>query len=348
MRLEFRATSAEQVLLLDMPDFKRLLIAAVLTACGEVSDSQVPLPDAPAIDPPECVAETDAELCARAGQVCGPISARDNCDEPRTTSCGVCPPVCASFTFTQSPLADELNAAGQQDAIAGFSANGATAISQRRAVCAGPFSLILTEAGASTDITTLPGFDVIAVDREGSVTLTGDGLSVIGIGRSLREVFGSKRSAIGALDFAAATKTGFEAITIADPGQLNNPVLSSDGLALYYQVIAAGPGIDGIYESVRTSTTAGFPPGTRMPENVQAAGFATGISSDRLALFLQANFGMFVLTRSDVSQPFTNPNAPNAAPTVPGFRTRPLGDCQTLIGTCTGGCTGEETCRFTP
>lgn len=37
-----------------------------------------------------CDAETDAELCMRLGKTCGQIMAPDNCEQPRTASCGMC------------------------------------------------------------------------------------------------------------------------------------------------------------------------------------------------------------------------------------------------------------------
>jgi hypothetical protein len=66
-----------------------------------------------------------------------------------------------------------------------------------------------------------------------------------------------------------------------------------------------------------------------------------------MSLFVQVAFATNVLSRRSVKQQFTNPNSPNAAPVVPGFRTRPIGDCSQLLGTCTGGCNNEQTCVFT-
>ncbi|HEV7556560.1 MAG TPA: hypothetical protein VGO00_13935 [Kofleriaceae bacterium] len=259
-------------------------------------------------------------------------------------------PVCDNLTFTQTPLIVEVNASGQQDAVAGESADGLTVISQRRAQCAGPFALLLTDGlgvlAVTTDITGLPGLAQLDVGREGAVTLTSDGLAVVAVTPTGTQLAMAARTQPGTTDFAPVDG-GFGAIVAPVGASLANPVLSADRLALYYQLINAGSGIDGIYESVRSARSVPFPAATRMPANIQTATFVTGISSDRLALFLQVGFAMVVLTRSDLAQPFVNPNAPGEPPSVPGFRTRPLGDCQTLIGTCTGGCLNEETCRFT-
>jgi hypothetical protein len=69
-----------------------------------------------------------------------------------------------------------------------------------------------------------------------------------------------------------------------------------------------------------------------------------------MALFLEEpdpGFKTAVLTRSSLTAPFTNPNAPGPPPLVPGLRTRPLADCTRLVGTCsTGGCINENICFY--
>jgi len=320
----FGATKRADLLLWSMPDFTYLTLAALLVAgCGAINNVHH-LPDGPD--------EVDASV-----------------PEPDAPSPPLAP-VCSNLTFTQTPLIAEVNASGQQDAVAGESADGRTVISQRRGECDGPFALLLTDGlgilPVTTDITSLPGLAQLDVAREGAVTLTSDGLALVGVTPAGTQLAMAARTRLGTTDFAPIDG-GFGAIAAPVGGSLNNPVVSADRLALYYQLLNAGSGIDGIYESVRSSASVPFPTATRMPENIQAATFATGISSDRLALFLQVGFAMVVFTRTDVAQPFVNPNAPAAPPSVPGFRMRPLGDCQTLIGTCTGGCLNEETCRVT-
>jgi hypothetical protein len=336
-----------------MGNSHRILATLLLAACGAVENGN-PLADAPvAPDAPEvCAAESVAELCARNGATCGSVTAIDNCGDERTVDCGACPPVCTDLEFALGAFIDEINATGQQDAIAGHSASGTTLLTQRRAVCAGPFTLLLTDGigtqPTTSDITGLPNLAAMNTEREAAVTLTADGLTLLGTTRTDTGLVAATRSAIGNVDFSPATAGTFAAITVpAAPGFLSNPVLSADGLELYYQVLNLGPGLDGIYSSVRGSTAQAFPPGARTTDPfLQEQAFVTGISSDRLSLFVQGNQGMFVLTRTAVAQPFTNTNAPALPPQVPGFRTRPLGDCQTLIGTCTGGCLNEETCRI--
>jgi len=260
-------------------------------------------------------------------------------------------PVCGNLAFTAGPFLDAVNAPGQQDAFAGVSGDGRTLLSQRRAVCSGAFQLMLTDGlgvqVVTRDITALPGLAQIDGTREGAVTLTADGLSLLGVAPGGQRLALATRSAIGATDFALAQATAdFAAITVAAPGLLNNPVLSADRLELHYQLFNVGAGVDGIYESVRASTSAPFPAGTRAPELEQAQFFVTAISSDRLALFLEGPDGMVVLTRARTSDAFANPNGASPPPHVPGFRTRPTGDCQTLLGTCAGGCLNEDTCTM--
>jgi hypothetical protein len=327
-------------------------LMTTLTACGAVKTEQ--LVDA-SIEPDDvavCEPETDGELCERNGATCGSVTAIDNCGDERTTSCGgACPAVCSNLEFTQSPFVPEINDPSQQDVIVGNNADGTTILNQRRSICFGAFTLLLIDGVGTrplvTDLTTLPNLAVMNTERESAMTMTADGLTILGVNRSDTGLVASTRSAIGNVDFSPAAAGNFAAIAVVAPGFLSAPVLSADGLELYYQVLNLGPGVDGIYASVRTSTSMPFANGTRLTDPfIAEQHLVTGISSDRRSLFLQGPQGMFVLTRDDVSQPFTNTAAPALPPQVPGFRTRPLGDCQTLIGTCTGGCTGEETCRF--
>lgn len=70
-----------------------------------------------------CIQETDAEFCTRLAKNCGPVTARDNCDTPRTVaSCGACvaPETCGGvvgvcgsrpgWTRVTSPTTNALNA----------------------------------------------------------------------------------------------------------------------------------------------------------------------------------------------------------------------------------------------
>ena len=241
---------------------------------------------------------------------------------------------------------------GEQDAPAGVTPTGDTVLLQRRPVCGGPFSLLIADsvgvANTLSDLSGTSGLQGIRIAAENNLALTADGRTIIGVDIAGTGMLASTRTALGTTDFSPAAAGNFAAIRATAPGTLLGPAISADSLALYYTIVNdPDPNVNGIYESVRASKTGLFPGGTRMPAVVQGFAFVTATSLDRMSLFLNTNsFSMVVLKRTSVTQPFANPNAPAAPPTVPGFRTRPLGDCDRLVGTCTGGCTGEETCVF--
>jgi hypothetical protein len=190
------------------------------------------------------------------------------------------------------------------------------------------------------------------VTTEEYVTLTADGLTLIAPATDTTGFLASTRSKLGAVDFGPPSASGFGNLTVTAPRNLWAPVISADGLAFYY-VVHGDPsaGVNGIYESVRASTSAPFPPGQRMPDLVQQwAQNVNAVSVDRMAIFLEepgTAYETAVLTRSSLTEPFTNPNAPNAPPVVAGFRTRPLASCTRLVGTCTpGGCLNEDVCSY--
>jgi hypothetical protein len=326
-----------------------LFAVGLMTACGNVGPNhQADAPPTPP-DVAVCTPETDAQLCTKLGTTCGPASGTDKCGMQRTVNCGVCPAVCSNLSFATTALITEVNSVGQQDAIMGVSGNGHTVLSMRR-TCFGAFTLLLTDglgsAPATIDISNNPGLGQMDALRESAIGLTNDGLSIIGATKAGTGLAMATRSQIGTADFAVANG-GLQQISVAAPGKITAPVLSRDGLELYYQVVGAGAPIDGVYQSVRASTNVPFPAAIRSPALINNGGFVTSISSDRRALFVQSSFGQQIFTRVDVSQEFSNPNGANPAPVTPGFRMRVLDDCQTLVGTCNGGCNNEETCRVT-
>jgi hypothetical protein len=170
---------------------------------------------------------------------------------------------------------------------------------------------------------------------------------VIGTNATATGFLAATRTAKGQSNFTTAAPGAFAALAVTSPAIVIHPMISQDGLAFHY-VVRNDPTAakNGIYESIRTSPTAAFPAGTKMGGDVQMMHYLTGISADGMSLFGQVDYTVHVLTRKSTRQPFTNPNAPAAPPTVPGFRTRPIGNCGALIGTCTGGCNNEQTCRF--
>jgi hypothetical protein len=57
-------------------------------------DAPAPVVDSPSVDVAEdaCASESDVAFCARTGNACGSVIGTDNCGQPRSTSCGDCPP----------------------------------------------------------------------------------------------------------------------------------------------------------------------------------------------------------------------------------------------------------------
>ena len=97
-------------------------------------------------------------------------------------------------------------------------------------------------------------------------------------------------------------------------------------------------------DSIRSSTSDPFPPGTRMPTLVQTlAQYVTGFTVDRKAIFVEDStvFATAVLTRENLSLPFTNPNESGPPPQLPGLRMRSANGCTQLIGSAGGGCSNE-------
>lgn len=128
------------------------------------------------------------------------------------------------------------------------------------------------------------------------------------------------------------------------------PAISADGLAFYFRIFGnQGDTTNGIYETVRTSTTVPFPPAIQMPKELQIYESVNAVSSDHMTLFVEdINFQMTALTRKSLKDPFINPEFATPATKLPGFRTRPLGDCQSLVGNDTMmGCPGEDIELFT-
>jgi hypothetical protein len=338
-----------------------VLLPMLFVACGKVSPSD-PLPDGPE----QCVAETDTAFCTRLQATCDSISALDNCGDMRTASCGSCDggnacvanackaPVCANLGFPTSTIATALSESTLQDAVTGVTPDGKTVLSQRsQSSCGTPFLLLIADtigvATTVTDLSTNEALGSLKIADEGTLALTGDGLTIIGVTTAGTGFAASSRSVLGASAFAPVSATAFEALAVTPPRSVSFPAISSDSLAFYYVISGdPDPARNGIHESIRTSVTVPFPAATRMPQEVQAFQYVTATSSDRMTLFLQTqSFSMAVLSRTSLARPFVNANAPNPPSTVPGFRTRPLGDCTALVGTCTvGGCPGEDICVF--
>ena len=316
-----------------------------------------------------CVAESDPGFCARLGKTCESVTAADNCGAPRSTSCGTCSgtaplclanvctaPACGTDYGGPGVVLSSLSSAGNQQALLGVSATGASVLYlQASAGCLGSVGSLLLADAPSVSFPMQPKYSVQVITavaglaafskQQQTMSLSGDGLTILGVGGGA--FLTSTRSALGQIDFKPASAGVFAGLNAALPpgGSVAYPVQSSDGLAFYYQVAGAtNSTLNGIYESVRTLTSAPFPAGQKMPVGVQAFAAVTGISSDRLTLFVTAGFATSILTRTSLAQPFA---ASGVTPPTAAFRVTPIATCAILFGTCEpGGCTGETLCLW--
>jgi len=317
---------------------------------------------------PACVPESDAALCTALGKSCEQVSGTDNCGTLRMADCGTCTapeacvsnvcqaPVCADLTFgtTGTPIASVDVAAGTQNIVAAVTPTGSAMLILRGTPCGPTYTAFIADATTPGSLTyTVAKFTGpvgLDINNEEQQTLTADGLTIIATNPAGTAFVASSRSAAGMTDFGAPSGSDYANLTAGTGETLFGPAISADGLAFYYTV-KGGTGPDGgavtpIYESVRASISDPFPAGTLMPAPVTDYYYVTAVSSDRMALFVQQGFSMSVLTRTSVTQPFVNPNAPAASPILPGFRTAPVAGCKTLVGTCNGGCSNESICTY--
>lgn len=254
------------------------------------------------------------------------------------------------FTERPEPF-DVANVVGLQDLPAGGTPDGSSLLVQRGFCSVNLTALVVDELPRGSGlyrqkgIAPIPGIDLT---HEEGVTMESDGLTIIAMTADGQGFRAAKRSGAGKVDFTPVADDPFFTLAVTAPQSLWAPAISADGLAFYYTVVH-GPDA-GIHESLRPATNVPFPRGTRMPELVQdLAQYVNGVSADHLRLFLELKegFGAFVLARASQSEPFQNPNAPKPPPSTPGLRSRPLGSCNQLIGTCTpigGACRGEDVC----
>jgi len=249
-----------------------------------------------------------------------------------------------------------VNAAGVQNVPAGVTPTASSILIQQGNVgsaCEYGLSLLIADQmppGSGiyqTSPLTLPyGMDTAF---EENVTLTSDGLTIIGLNEDDTGFVTTTRSAIGNTDFGPPIPGLFAQIKAAGDGQtLWAPVLSADTLAFYYTVHNDPDAeVNGIYESLRASPSAPFPLGTQMPALIQnVAQYVTALTADRLTIFLEENsvFGTVAMTRATLADPFTNPNP---MPALPGLRIRPINGCAQLLGSCgTAGCSSEQICTW--
>jgi hypothetical protein len=342
-----------------------ILAFGLLAACGSVSDNKTV--DAKSIDTPmACVPETDAELCS-AAMGCERRDFTDKCGVARNVDCGACTggmgcvvgtcktPQCGpSFTYTSAPFPN-MARASLEDSIGGATPDAQVilyvqTVSSTMPAC-GLYHLVVADEvtpGSGTytqrDVsTTFTGLGLF--NGQDGYSITADGLTIVSMTSDRKAFKTTKRSAINMVDFAAASDADFVNInmqSMGNSGVFRSPTLSADGLEFWYSFLINNTEVP--YFSVRTSTSVPFPAGTAAPAPVSTAATPSGISADRLALFIwDGSFSGKIFTRKSTSDPFTNPNAPAAPPVFPGWAHRPIANCAKLVGmTSPGGCANED------
>ena len=342
---------------------KAVLILVALAGCGSVSDKPI---DAKAIDTPgACVPETDTELCT-AATACEQHAFTDKCGMARNVDCGACTggkgcvvgtcktPVCGpTFNYARTVFPN-MSRAGIEDSIGAATPDAQVVVyvptDQNVSACQSYHLVIADEvtAGSGTytqrDVTTTFNTLGLFVGQDG-YAITPDGLTILTTTADRKTLKSTKRSAINAIDWGNLSTADYVNInmqTMGNTKQILSPALSPDGLELWYSLGDSSGTFP--YVTVRTSTTTPFPAGTAAPAPVSSYPYVSGISSDRLAIFLFDNFNGRVLTRNSTSAMFTNPNAPAAPPLLVNWAHKPLADCSKLIGMggTAGGCQNED------
>lgn len=267
-------------------------------------------------------------------------------------------PRCASFDYDAGePIALKGVSQGFGQSIpAGVTPSAATILVQHGGCSAGLSLAIADEIPSGSGfyqtfaVPPLPSMDT---SFEENVTIAPDGLSIVGLNARDDGFLETTRTAVGAVDFDIPSAGDFAQIEAKGPQRLWAPVLSPDRLAFYYSVKHdPSADVNGIYESLRSSTLVPFAPGTRMSPAIQSeAQYVNAVSGDRLTIFLESTYvyRAVVFTRASVDDEFKNPNAPNAPPVAPGLRAKPIAGCRGTIATCApagGGCASERVCMW--
>ena len=307
-----------------------------------------------------CIPESDAQFCTSVGKSCEPTSGTDNCGVVRTANCGTCPtgkgcvdqvcqtPVCTTFNYA-SAVYTAGSRTGMED-IAIAASNGPTLVYGQSPSTCGSFNTIVadeTEPGSGSytprDVSSWVATNKVVTSE---MAITGDGLTLVVLSADRKSFASTKRSALQLIDFGAPSTTDFTTVNgflAGTSGQFRQPAISPDGREFYYTINGISTAADGIYRSVRGSSAGPFQLGTRVSALTSDYEYVTGVSSDRLTLFVFKGFAGFIFTRTSTSAEFVNPNAPNTPPQLGGWQHKPFQSCATMFSmTSPGGCANED------
>ena len=308
-----------------------------------------------------CIPESDQEFCARSGKSCETFAGIDNCAVPRNANCGSCvvglgcvdgvckSPVCSGFNYS-SAIYQPFSVAGTADYAIATSARGESILYAQSPVrdCSTAVTYLADEitpgSRTYTSRSIAPWLDSHGVTGQ---ALSGDGLNLITLKNDFKTFQSAHRSALHLIDLTAPSATDFTAVNgmlAGTAGLFRGGVISADGLEFYYTIFSVDPTTDGIYRAKRLASSAPFSVGARLTGVDPSYTDVTGISSDRLTLFVFKAYVGFVFTRMSTSAEFSNPNAPNPPPELVGFHHKPFADCATLVATMAvgGGCANQD------
>jgi hypothetical protein len=170
------------------------------------------------------------------------------------------------------------------------------------------------------------------------------GLTMITTSADAKSLGEATRSALNLIDFGAVSSADYAAVNgflAGTSGTFAGTAISASGLELYYGVTGISSTSDGVYRSTRSALGAAFSVGQRIP-SIDATYQVSGISSDRLTLFVTANWAGYVFTRNSTSVEFSNPNGTGTPPTLQGWQHKPGRNCALFATYSPGGCLNQE------
>jgi hypothetical protein len=257
--------------------------------------------------------------------------------------------VCRASRFRLGARVPGVNVPGRQEALLGASSDGATLLYLAGESCALDHLFLARRRGD-----TFESFDLTAqLDArvslfEGCCTLSRDGQQIV-LTTAARTGF-----IVGTLAGDRITLGGeVGAIAPSPRGTVRFPVLSDDGLTLYYRFNEPGPEpirepddtgpLDGTYSAHRETATDTFAEPRRLGGRARHYEYPSGISSDGLSLFFSSDFETHVMVRATTAEPFGDPSWTVPPARIQGWRAIPLAGCRQLVTTITpGGCESED------
>ena len=273
------------------------------------------------------------------------VDARSGCNCPYSACDGKCASVCRASAFPIETPVPGVNGKRSQEALLGASGDGDTLLYLTGTRCALDRLMLARRHGATFDTFDLTNqLDPSVKIAEGCCTLAPDGGSVL---LATQDHRGFVRWLLRGTQLVRAGDA--ELLDLLPPrangGTVRFPVLSNDGLTLYYRFNDDGHDEvpDGPYAAVRADVRAPFHPGRRLGGRAPLFEYVSGVSSDGLSLFMASEFETRVLVRTSTALPFGDPAYTLEPARMRGWRAIPLEDCRRIVTTTTpGGCESED------